>query len=136
MDIKQFIDDLINRPESMGSLDDIIKNSLEKIEEMLKFVREASPEEQAKIREQMVDMERQIKEKMGAIAERGSLSVEELQNMLKNPANFSEKDWSNLTDMQKQIQGKVEDFLGSRKEDLEEKSKDKLKLSKKDWLPI
>lgn len=134
IDINSFLEDLIDHPENFTSLEDVVNASVSVFEDTLKTLKTASPEERERIRENMVAHQQKIQEKLDALAKAESINVNELQEKLSDPANYSEAEWNSIVEMRKKMFDGFSDFLGHKTSP--SKGDKKGGFSKKDWMSI
>ena len=118
-DFKSFLVDVLNNPDKMGNIDEVLAKSLSMYKELVGSIKEASPEERKKIQESLQDIQEFFNQQFDSVSSKMGMSKEELLTQMKNPENYTNEVWGSIkqfeTEVDKEKRGLIRSIHGSPK---------------------
>ena len=118
-DFKSFLSEVLNNPEKVGNVEEVLTKSLEMYKELVSSVKEASLEERKKIQESLVDINDFFNQQFEAVSSQMGMSKEELLLEMQNPENYTDDVWASIkkfeTDVDKEKRSLVRTVQGGNK---------------------
>ena len=118
-DFKSFLVDVLNNPEKMGNMDEVLAKSLNMYKELVGTIKDASPEERKKIQESLLEINQFFNQQFEAVSSKMGMSKEELLTQMKNPENYSNEVWGSIkqfeTEVDKEKRGLIRTIHGGSK---------------------
>lgn len=102
-DFKSFLMEVLNNPEKMGNIDEVLTKSLSMYKELVGSIKEASPEERKKIQDSLQEINQFFNQQFEAVSSKMGMSKEELLSQMKNPENYSNEVWGSIKQFESEV---------------------------------
>lgn len=102
-EFKTFLQDVLNNPEKMGNIDEVLAKSLNMYKELVGSIKEATPEERKKIQESLLEINQFFSQQFDAVSSKMGMSKEELLTQMKNPNNYSQEVWGSIKKFESEV---------------------------------
>lgn len=102
-DLKTFIEEVINNPEGVQSVDEVMETSLRMYRELSEMFVQATPTERERIAETLLEISELFEAKFTDQARKMGKTKEELIEAMQDPENYTPEVWASVKNFQSKV---------------------------------
>ena len=102
-DLKTFVDEVLNNPDRITNIDEIMNKSLDMYNQLSDMFMQATPSERERIIAVLIEIGDSFERRFSELSDKMGMSKEQLMEAMKDPKNYTPEVWSSVQNFQKKV---------------------------------